>query len=81
VDVRLSVSVSAPFVWRCLSGSAVAPVSTLPSSNRTCAFGASGSRTSAHAFAHGRLRVSPGSRTSLKVWYRYWSGKRTNPWP
>jgi hypothetical protein len=24
-DVRLSMSVSAPFVWRCLSGSAVAP--------------------------------------------------------
>ena len=24
-DVRLSMSVPAPFVWRCLSGSAVAP--------------------------------------------------------
>ena len=24
-DVRLSMSVSAPFVWRCLSGSTVAP--------------------------------------------------------
>jgi hypothetical protein len=67
VDVRPSVSVSAPFVWRCLNGSAVAPVSTLPSSNRTCGFAASGSRTSAHAFAHGRLRVSAGSRTSLSV--------------
>ena len=29
-DVRLSMSVSAPFVWRCLSGSAVAPVSHTP---------------------------------------------------
>ena len=27
-DVRLSMSVSAPFVWRCLSGSAVAPFHT-----------------------------------------------------
>jgi hypothetical protein len=35
--------------------------------NRTCGFAASGSRTSAHAFAHGRLRVSSGSRTSLRV--------------
>jgi hypothetical protein len=35
VDVRSGVSVSAPFVWRCLSGRAVIPVSTLPSSNRT----------------------------------------------
>ena len=67
MDCRSGVSVSAPFVWRCLSGRAVIPVSTLPSSNRTGAFGASGSRTSAHAFAHGRLRVSPGSRTSLRV--------------
>jgi len=67
VDVRSGVSVSAPFVWRCLSGRTVAPVSTLPSSNRTCAASASGSRTSAHAFAHGRLRVSPGNRTSLRV--------------
>ena len=67
MNVRLGVSVPAPFVWRCLSSLAVIPVSTLPSSNRTGAFGASGSRTSAHAFAHGRLRVSPGSRTSLRV--------------
>ena len=67
MDVRLGVSVSAPFVWRCLTSRAVAPVSTLPSSNRTGAFGASGSRTSAHAFAHGRLRVSLGNLTSLKV--------------
>ena len=49
MDVRSGVSVSAPFVWRCLSGRAVIPVSTLPSSNRTGAFGASGSRTSADA--------------------------------
>jgi hypothetical protein len=28
-DVRLSMSVSAPFVWRCLSGSAVDPFSSV----------------------------------------------------
>jgi len=67
VNYRSGVSVSAPFVWRCLSSRTMVPVSTPPSSNRTGAFGASGSRTSAHAFAHGRLRVSPGSRTSLRV--------------
>jgi hypothetical protein len=67
VDVRLGVSVSVSFVWRCLNSLAMVPVSTLPSSNRTCAFNASGSRTSAHAFAHGRLRVSLGNRTSLRV--------------
>ena len=42
MDVRLGVSVSAPFVWRCLSSRTVVPVSTPPSSNRTGAFGASG---------------------------------------
>jgi hypothetical protein len=30
VNVRPGVSVSAPFVWRCLSGRAVIPVSTPP---------------------------------------------------
>ena len=49
MDVRPDISVATPFVWWCLSSLALAPVSTLPSSNRTCAFGASGSRTSAHA--------------------------------
>ena len=67
MNFRSGVSVSAPFVWRCLSSRTVVPVSTPPSSNRTCAFNASGSRTSAHAFALGRLRVSPGNRTSLRV--------------
>ena len=67
MDVRPGLSVSASFVWRCLSSLAIVPVSTPPSSNRTGAFGASGSRASAHAFAHGRLRVNPGNRTSLRV--------------
>jgi hypothetical protein len=41
---EVSMSVPAPFVWRCLSGSAVAPFPH-PSSNRTCRSPASGSRT------------------------------------
>ena len=40
------------------------PVSTLPSSNHTCAASASGSRASTHAFAHGRLRVT---RAKLRI--------------
>jgi hypothetical protein len=51
--VRLGISVPAPFVWRCLSGSAVAPFPHPPSSNRTCRFPASGSQTRPHAFVHG----------------------------
>ena len=42
---RTNISVSAPFVWWCLNGSTVAPVSTPRSSNRTCGTTASGSRT------------------------------------
>ena len=34
---------------------ALGSVSTSRSSNRTCAFNASGSRTELHAFAHGRF--------------------------
>jgi hypothetical protein len=47
---RPNISVSASFVWRCLSGSAVTSVSTSRSSNRTSRFPASGSRTRLHAF-------------------------------
>src|SRR6516162_7936063 len=53
---RPNISVAAPFVWRCLTGSTVAPFSTSRSSNRTCRFPASGSRARRHAFAHGSLR-------------------------
>src|SRR5437868_14493806 len=35
---RPGMSVAAPFVWRCLSGSTIAPFSTSLSSNRTCGF-------------------------------------------
>ena len=42
---RSNISVSASFVWRCLSGSTMTLVSTPRSSNRTCRFPASGSRT------------------------------------
>ena len=63
--VRLGISVPAPFVWRCLSGSAVAPFHT-PSSNRTGRFPASGSRTRPHAFVHGTSRPSRLRRTSPK---------------
>ena len=40
---RSDISVSAPFVWRCLSGSTMTPFPTSRSSNRTCRFPASGS--------------------------------------
>jgi len=43
---------SAPFVWRCLSGSTIAPFPHPASSNRTCRSPASGSRTRPHAFTH-----------------------------
>ena len=51
-------------------------VSTSRSSNRTGGFPASGSRTRSHAFAHGRRRVSTGSRTSPSVSVRCRSGYR-----
>ena len=35
---RLGMSVAAPFVWRCLSGSTITPFHTSLSSNRTCGF-------------------------------------------
>jgi hypothetical protein len=63
---RSTLSVAAPFVWRCLTRSPVAPVSTPRSSNRTCRFAASGSRTRRHAFTHDGPRPSCASRTSPK---------------
>src|SRR5262249_40549365 len=63
---RSTISVAAPFVWRCLTRSPVAPVSTPLSSNRTCRFAASGSRTRRHAFTHDGPRPSWVRRTSRK---------------
>jgi hypothetical protein len=63
---RSTLSVAAPFVWRCLIRSPVAPVSTPRSSNRTCRFAASGSRTRRHAFTHDGPRPSRVRRTSWK---------------
>src|SRR5208282_6796464 len=62
--VRSSMSVSAPFVWRCLSGSSRSSVSTPRSSNRTCRFPASGSRTRPHAVFRVRRHRS---RTSENI--------------
>ena len=64
---RIGLSVSAAFVWRCLSSRAMTSVSTPRSSNRTCRFPASGSRTRHHAFAHGRSRtaIRPTARAVL----------------
>src|ERR1700720_2263268 len=55
---RPNISVAAPFGWRCLTCSPVAPVSTPRSSNRTCRSPASGSRTRSHAFTHDGPRPS-----------------------
>src|SRR6202040_2670241 len=63
---RSTLSVAAPFVWRCLTRLPVAPVSTPLSSNRTCGFAASGSRTRLHAFTHDGPRPSWVRRTSPK---------------
>jgi hypothetical protein len=49
-------------------------VSTSPSSNRTCRFPASGSRTRSHAFAHACSRPLTLRRTSPKCPYRCESG-------
>src|SRR3974390_3129339 len=42
---RLNISVAAPFVWRCLSGSAVTPFSHPSHRTATCGSPTSGSRT------------------------------------
>ena len=67
------ISVSAPFVWRCLTGSTMVPFSHPAHRTRTCRFPASGSRTRLHAFTHGTSRPSAVRRTSLKCpWVREW---------
>ena len=63
---RLSISVAASFVWRCLSGSTLAPFPHSAHRTWTCRFPASGSRTRLHAFAHGTSRPSAVRRTSPK---------------
>ena len=68
--IRIGLSVSASFVWRCLNSRANCSVSTPLSSNRTCRFPASGSRTKPHAFTHGRSCPSRVRRTSPKCPYR-----------
>jgi len=40
--LRYSLSVSAPFVWRCLNSRALAVLASPPSSNRACGFPAHG---------------------------------------
>src|SRR5215472_13401193 len=51
-------------------------VSTSRSSNRTCGFPASGSRTRTHAVAHGRRRLVATNRTKPSWSCRYSLGKR-----
>ena len=67
-----------------VAGASVAPpcsVSTSRSSNRTCGSPASGFRTRAHAFAHGKLRLIRGSRTSPSSKVRYSAENRDIPTP
>src|ERR1700733_13163144 len=71
VALGSNISVSAPFVWRCLTGSTMAPFSHPAHRTRTCRFPASGSRTRLHAFTHGTSRPSAVRRTSLRCpWVR-----------
>jgi hypothetical protein len=70
-----ALRVAGSFVCRCPS-SPPCPGSTPRSSNRTCGFAASGSRTRTHAFAHKRRRGRPSSLISLKVRRRYGSEYR-----
>ena len=64
---RPGMSVAAPFVWRCLSGSTIAPFPHPSHRTGHAAFPASGSRTRPHAFAHGTSCPSRVRRTSPKV--------------
>src|SRR5260370_717826 len=61
-----ALRVAGSFVCRCPS-SPPCSVSTPRSSNRTCGFAASGSRTRTHAVAHKRRCGRPSSLMSLKV--------------
>ena len=63
---RLSMSVCRPFRLAVPYWLSRGSVSTLPSSNRTGRFPASGSRTRPHAFVHGTSRPSRLRRTSPK---------------
>ena len=63
VTVRLGISVFRPFRLAVPHWRSPGSVSTSRSSNRTCRFPASGSRTRAHAFAHGSLRPRAARRT------------------
>jgi hypothetical protein len=61
-----ALRVAGSFVCRCPS-SPPCSVSTPRSSNRTCGFAASGSRTRTHAFAHKRRCGRPSNLISRKV--------------
>ena len=68
-------------VVRCLNIRLPCSVSTSRSSNRTCGFPASGSRTRTHAFAHAARRaITQSGRAPIAV-YRYASEKRASPRP
>ena len=60
---RPNISASAPFVLAVPHWLDRGSVSTSRSSNRTCRFPASGSRTRRHAFAHGSLHPRAVRRT------------------
>src|SRR6516162_4187664 len=64
---RPGMSVTAPFVWRCLSGATIAPFPYPSHRTGHADFPASGSRTRPHAFTHGTSRPSRVRRTSPKV--------------
>ena len=72
---RCGLSVSGPFVCRCLTSQSCS-VSTPRSSNRTGAFRASGSRRKVHEVAHGKLRVRAVRRTNPSTSCRTASGNR-----
>ena len=67
VTVGRACLFSSPFVWRCLSGSTIAPFPHPSHRTGHADFPASGSRTRSHAFAHGTSRPSRVRRTSPKV--------------
>ena len=77
--LRFSLSVTAPFVWRCLSSRTNHSVSTSSSSNRTCGFPASGSRTRRHAFTHGSPAPKSGQADEPEVPVEVREGIRPAP--
>ena len=66
-DVRSGMRVPASFVWRCPSGSTIAPFPHPAHRTGHADFPASGSRTRLHAFVHGTSCPSRVRRTSPKV--------------